>query len=376
MAVSDYLIPQLQRQGQDWMQGLQKRQQQEQEFKNMVMKAMIEQRIKQQDPMANILNLSKVVEALQSLGIDPRTVMGGQQGQQMPQGMPQGLQRPMPQMQQGQMPQALPQSMQIPRPPMPQMRPQVQSALQPDVRPSEYKQTPFGGLQPTKFEDIGLQAEKAEAASRVAAKSEVLKLGEKARANFGRAVSMFQQITSQLKGKAEEQGGLGLLPGIKGMLATKTKRPGYGRTAAFLGQQRETAIALNSILTGQNRVIRSVVRMIQETLPDEYDPQDIAASKMAQSIKNAYKLVKSFEKAGLSQDVLRKMNPKELNNIDANSLIGLYTLTPKEEQEVERITQDVLRAPIAPKRQLIPTGQQNIQRQPTQPSFKVIRRTR
>ena len=166
--------------------------------------------------------------------------------------------------------------------------------------------------------------------SRINAKSEVLKLSEKARANFGRSISLFQQITAQLKGKSEEQGGLGLIPGVRGLIATKTKRPGFGRTAGFLGQQRETAIGLNSILTGQNRVIRSVVKMIQETLPDEFDPQDMAAAKMAQSIKNAYKLVKSFEKAGLSPDVLRKMNPSELNKIDDEKYILLIT------EELER----------------------------------------
>jgi len=89
------------------------------------------------------------------------------------------------------------------------------------------------------------------------------------------------------------------------------------------------------------------------------DPQDMAASKMAQSIKNAYKLVKSFEKAGLSPGVLRKMNPSELNQIEAGSLVSLYTLLPEEEQEVERIIQDVLQTPVVQKRFLPGLGVQS-----------------
>lgn len=237
--------------------------------------------------------------------------------------------------------------------PRPMMQPQGQpSMMRPQGQPNMFGGGILGAKARTK-------AMEQQAEGKIKAKAEILKLSEKARANFGRSVSLFQQITAQLKGKAEEQQGLGLWPGIKGAIATKTKRPGYGRTAAFLGQQRETAIGLNSILTGQNRVIRSVVRMIQETLPDEYDPQDIAASKMAQSIKNAYKLVKSFEKAGLSPGVLRKMNPSELNQIEAGSLVGLYTLLPEEEKEVERIIQDVLQTPVVQKRFLPGLGVQS-----------------
>jgi len=102
---------------------------------------------------------------------------------------------------------------------------------------------------------------------KIKAKTEVLKLSEKARANFGRSTSMFKNIVAQVKGAKEEQGGLGLLPGAYGQMMAGIRRPGFGRVASAYGQRVETALSLNSILTGQNRVIRSVVNMVMGTLP-------------------------------------------------------------------------------------------------------------
>lgn len=214
---------------------------------------------------------------------------------------------------------------------------------------------------------------------KIAAKVEVLKLSEKARANFGRAVSLFSNIVAQQKGMQEEQKkylqekgiettGLGLLAGTAGRFGTALKRPGFGRTAAFYGQIAETAIGLNSILTGQNRVIRSVVSMIQRTLPDPRDTEEMSATKLAQSIKNSYGLVKAFEKAGYTPQKLNTMTPAELNSIDADSLIGLYTLSSAEEKELENIIDSVLKAPAMPARQFGRPGQSTIIQQ--KKSFK------
>jgi len=229
------------------------------------------------------------------------------------------------------------------------------------ILPTKFERTPLGGIRATVFEDVALKKRQQQEETKLKAKAEVLKLSEKARANFGRSIGLFSTMVSQAKGMQEEQKGflgkagiettgLGLLPGMAGTLAVKTRRPGAARTAAFRGQMRETAIGLNSILTGQNRVIRSVVQMIQETLPDPLDPEPMMATKLAQSITNAYKLVKAFEKAGLSPDKIQRMSEGELSAIDARSLAGLYTLSSREEQEIDRIIDDVLATPAMAER--------------------------
>lgn len=386
MAVSDYLIPMIQKRQQQQQEQMQLQQQAKQKMQSDIYLTAVKEKIKGQMQAQSLkafmgmqkdnqyemswsptgISVSPISAAERVKNIEAQELLGQSgYGRQQPtiSPMPQPMPQPQFPMGQPQLPVGMPQGM--PRG-IPQAQPQLPGGQPPTMPPMRQPQPFGGGISGLKAQQ---QLAQKQAEARVGAKSEIFKLSEKARANFGRSVSLFQQITSQLKGKAEEQQGLGLWPGIKGALATKTKRPGWGRTAAFTGQQRETAIGLNSILTGQNRVIRSVVKMIQETLPDEFDPQDMAASKMAQSIKNAYKLVKSFEKAGLSSSVLKKMSPNELNNINANSMVGLYTLTPGEEQEVEVIIQDVLQAPAAPKRSLPGVrGQQT--------KYKVLRRVR
>jgi len=228
-------------------------------------------------------------------------------------------------------------------PPMPQP-----GQLQPTTPtiPSSVMPTSMGGLLGAK-----LQAKEQEQISeaKIKSKGEVLKLSDKAKANFGRTVSMFKNIVAQQKGAAEEQGGLGLGPGLRGQIMSGLRQPGYGRAAAFGGQRTETALSLNNILTGQNRAIRSVIEMILGTLPTPLDPEDQVAGKLAQSIKNSYMLIKSFEKSGID---FKKMSQDELDSLDANSLIRGFTLTPDEEMEVENIIRNVLSTPAAPARTL------------------------
>jgi hypothetical protein len=196
---------------------------------------------------------------------------------------------------------------------------------------------------------------------RLSAKAEILKLGEKAKANFKSAVSMFSGVVAQSKAQREEQEGLGLLPGIKGRAGVITKRPEYARTAAAYGQRVETAMRMNSILTGQNRVIRGVVNMIFNSLPDPYDPEETVAAKLAQSITNAYKITKAWERAGLSPEQLKgaptskmKIGNKTVEVIDVD--IPPYTLMPDEQAEVNSIIDDVLATPAMAKRKLIDRG--------------------
>lgn len=317
--------------------------QRKQALQDLEAQLLLKQRIEQQDPLQQLLQRGQVADAIAKI-----SAAGGDVSQF--QGLFEGAQAP----QAGQVMDTTarvePTVTSAPvQPVTPEARPQ-------EIVPMEFEKTPLGGIRATKFKDIALEKRQKEQESKLKAKAEVLKLSEKARANFGRSIGLFSTMIAQAKGMQEEQKallgkagiettGLGLLPGIAGTLAVKTRRPEAARVAAFRGQMRETAIGLNSILTGQNRVIRSVVQMIQETLPDPLDPEPMMATKLAQSITNAYKLVKAFEKAGFSPDKMQQMTDAELSGIDARSLVALYTLSTKEEQEIDKIIDDVLATP-------------------------------
>jgi len=165
------------------------------------------------------------------------------------------------------------------------------------------------------------------------------------RVNFNLTASLFRNLVSQVKGKGEEQGGLGLVPGLLGRLNTTFKNPNFSRTASFPGQIRETALTLNRVLTGQNRVIKGVLEMINETLPEDLDPETFVANKIDQSLRNAFGITKAFEKAGLTSDVLEGMTQEQLDNIDARRLVNSISLTPEEKEEIDAVIEDVLAAP-------------------------------
>jgi hypothetical protein len=234
----------------------------------------------------------------------------------------------------------------------------VAQAVSPQAQPQQFGQqtiqTPYGQYRPkpTGYERVVPAAEKEKEAE-LKVKGETIKEMQKKKAQFGQAISMFKGMVSQVKGAEEEQAGLGIIPGVKGLVGEKLKQPGYGRVASAYGQRVETAARMNSILTGQNRVIKSVIGMIMKSLPDRYDTAEMAASKVAQSVTNAYRVTKAFEKAGLTPNELNKMSKTAVENIDANDLINKYALTPEENSELETIINDVLSAPVAKKRTLI-----------------------
>lgn len=178
--------------------------------------------------------------------------------------------------------------------------------------------------------------------------------GEKVKiqTNFNTTVGQFKQLISQLKGGAAEGGAGGLLQGFYGNLGSALKIPGLGRTAAIPGQIRETSLVLNRILTNQNRVIKGVVQMITQTLPTSKDPPDFIAPKVEQSLRNAFRITKAFEKAGLSSDVLNKMTQIQLDTLDVQGLVSAISLTPEEQAEIDSVVTDVLAAPPSQPRTL------------------------
>jgi len=176
--------------------------------------------------------------------------------------------------------------------------------------------------------------------------------GAKIDQNFNTLVGQFKGLVGQAKGAGEEQGGLGLLPGFLGKLNVAFKNPNFSRTAALPGQIAETSLVFNSILTGQNRVIKGVVEMIQSTLLTSMDPGTTIADKTAQSLTNAFRIKTAFHKVGLTPDVLDRMTQIQLDNLDIKGLISSVSFTKEETAQLEGIIQDVLATPAVQQRQL------------------------
>ena len=176
--------------------------------------------------------------------------------------------------------------------------------------------------------------------------------GAKIDQNFNTLVGQFKGLVGQAKGAGEEQGGLGLLPGFLGKLNVAFKNPNFSRTAALPGQIAETSLVFNSILTGQNRVIKGVVEMIQSTLLTSMDPGTTIADKTAQSLTNAFRIKTAFHKVGLTPDVLDRMTQIQLDNLDVKGLISSVSFTKEETAQLEGIIQDVLATPAVQQRQL------------------------
>lgn len=176
-------------------------------------------------------------------------------------------------------------------------------------------------------------------------------LSEK-KSNFGRVVSSLERAMSQLKGGMQENAAGSLMKGLSGDLRIFFKRPGVGRAASYDAQINETSLAMNNILTGQNRVIKGVVSMIKSTFPSRKAPEDQIAGLMAQTIENAYGIYKAFEKAGLTPDDLRLKTQQELNDINVRDLVARLQLTPEELQEREEFVNQVLSASPAQRRGL------------------------
>jgi len=279
-----------------------------------------------------------------------------------------------PQMPQG--PQILPQGMQIPQV-RPQMRPQVQPALQPDIRPSEYKQTPFGGLQPTKFEDIGLEVEKTKTQEAVKLSTKQTEEFLKTRTNLARLGGSFSELMANMKLMEKEQGGLGIGPAVKGTLGRlgaritgeTDPRKAYSGISGFEGQLNEVALSLSPILTGQNRIIRGIVAMIQKTLPTRTVTGPEATRLLKQSLTNAYKIQLAVQKNMISLNDIKKLNEQDETTIISklDQLSRSVTLSKQEQMLFNQMWNRVKSTPMSRPETAFPTKGT---------SFKVIRRTR
>jgi len=160
---------------------------------------------------------------------------------------------------------------------------------------------------------------------------------------FQKAMGLFSSLVAQFKSKIQQQGGEGgILPGLGGKVRSALKKPGAEAIAAYVGQRKETAFALNRIITGQNRVIESVIEHILDTLPDEFDTPEFAAQKIAQSITNSYRLARAVNTLQLTPAQLDGLQPRQIA-----ALAQQTAFSPEDEQFVEGLIQQVLGTPAA-----------------------------
>jgi len=182
---------------------------------------------------------------------------------------------------------------------------------------------------------------------------------------FQRTVGLFTNFVRQFKAKlAAQPGGKGgLVQGAVSVVGAALKMEQFQAQSALPGQRRETALALNNVLTGQNRVIRGVIEMILSTLPDDFDPEGFAAQKMAQSLRNSFMLFKAQNIGVLTEDVLNGFNQSPTTSqqvkdgkMSASSgdgerlqrfLLRNASLTEEEQAAVDALVKQVLSAEAA-----------------------------
>lgn len=173
--------------------------------------------------------------------------------------------------------------------------------------------------------------------------------------NFSKVVNLMSNMVSQKKAQLDETGGAGIVKGAIGNVAAKVKTPGYSQTGAFGGQVTETTLALNSILTGQNRVIKGVVDMIRPTLPTEFDTEQFTADKIAQSLKNSFRLSKSMKDAKIRPEFFENMSEEDATSFS----LPLAKLSKEESEGIDQLIKQVLNTPRAKKYSLTNNEQES-----------------
>ena len=156
--------------------------------------------------------------------------------------------------------------------------------------------------------------------------------GAEAGMGMDKTVNLFKNLWDR---KKEQLGtsGAGVLVGTGKQIAAKARVPGFESTAAFEGQRAETAMALNRIVTGQNRLVKSIYDRLLASLPDENDTESYARAKLEQSIRNAYGLQKAMRAYG-------NLTPEEMENI-GGSINPDAVLTGEDEVAIQALMKQV-----------------------------------
>jgi len=342
--------------GQQYLQGRQNKQQQEQTYKNAIVEALMKQRIEQSNPLTQLLNLGKLAEVAKALNI-PLSALIGNQADQGQGGFPKVTFPSRPQIG---APQINPQ---ITSPPgasgiMPFQDQQGRDiGNTPQLRGINYEKDVWGNLNPTKYEDIGAESEKAGIAESTKLSSKQSESYLKASENVRRLQGAFSELVSQGKLMAKEQGGLGIGPAIKGATGRFGARitgetdpyKSYSGITGFEGQLAEVALSLSPILTGQNRIIEGVVRMIKTTLPKKISSEADFSRNIHQSLRNAYRIALAIEKNTISPEEIKKLNSQNPGVIQnrLKALISSVKLSEDEEMAFEEMWQNVSNTPAA-----------------------------
>lgn len=182
--------------------------------------------------------------------------------------------------------------------------------------------------------------------------AERVKKSQEIQTNFDTTVGFMKGLIGQAKGAGEEQGGLGLLPGLWGKVNTAFKNPNFSRTASVQGQIDESSLVYNRILTGQNRVIKGVVQMVKGTFLNMLDPGSTMAAKTTQSVRNSFRIKQAFQKVGWTPDILNKMTQAQLDTLPVEAVVNSITMTPEETAQLDGIVKDVLATPAVQSEEL------------------------
>lgn len=166
--------------------------------------------------------------------------------------------------------------------------------------------------------------------------------------NYRKAVGQYEALMGQFKTKLIQQGGKGgVVAGGIGTLKAMMKLPNTAAIETFTGQIIETTLAMNPVLTGQNRVIKGITDRIAKTIPGWADTEQSAPQKISQSLTNMYRLTKAVADMGLTSEMFEGMSGEDqevIGEMIAMKAAGLF-LSPEEEAFVEETIQQVLNTP-------------------------------
>jgi len=367
-------------------QTLQGKQQQAQQQKMELLKLLLPKMIEQSNPLNQLLTYGKVGEALQNmglsmgdLGINPQNVMGGQRTQGLGPGMGQG-----PRLGLGMGPGGG-QGVQINRTNLSvNGQPQGPSNL----RATEYKQTPFGGIQPTKYEDLSVEAEKKQVGEAAKLASEQTKSFLKSQENVRRLTASAQELVANAKQAVQEMGGFGAKQYYGAKIKQLAAKSGFfdipleeqfSGLSGFEAQLKDMTLAMSPILTNQNRIIRGIINMLRESLPKFPTSEAEFNAKLRQTIKNSFRIAIGISKGMISPEEIRRLETDGTDEEIQKSLLKLQgsTITSQEEAIVNNLWNKISSTP-ASKPGTILSEQERSQYlgNKKQSSYKVLRRVR
>ena len=313
-----------------------------------LMKAQIEQKIAQADPMSQLLKRGDAARAQMNIFeaggpkpslFNPPSGQPTPQTSQLPVGQSLQIQRPQappvqrtqPNIQQA----GQPQSLQPGQPPL-QAKPRVGDFVPKELdvfgRPTGYK--PAG---PTKAQEK-LSTGGAEAITKS-------KAAERLTTSNLKNISGQTNELSQIYSDAIEEGGFGnawnyYMGKVRLKIGGK-QADALGQTAAYLGILNEVVAAIMPTLTQQGdqkgsvRLVESVYRKIRESFPQGREYAGNAQNMIRTTIRNAYRKAKVINEMALSNEYIDKLPEKDLSTLadKINKIANQVQIKPGSEED-------------------------------------------